>query len=145
MKGLLAVYGETLVFITTAIAEVESGSTCHETCLAPMLPQAAQTRRVKNFKDLYGNLDNKLKKIFTRKSSKQKAVLYCRGDFVAFCVVTCLIECDLRDFSNSRVVTRTQIKERLESNLYNLGQKGSRIFKTGVIYFAHYVLNIAHY
>ncbi|XP_068703651.1 receptor-type tyrosine-protein phosphatase mu-like [Montipora foliosa] len=32
-------------------------------------PRAAQTRRVKNCKDLYENLDNKLKKIFTRKSS----------------------------------------------------------------------------
>ena len=32
--------------------------------------QAAQTRRVKKYKDLYGNLDNKLKKIFSRKSSQ---------------------------------------------------------------------------
>ena len=36
-------------------------------------PQAAQTRRVENYKDLYGNLDNKLKKVFTRKSSQQKS------------------------------------------------------------------------
>ena len=33
-------------------------------------PQADQSRRVKNYKDLYENLDNKLKKIFTRKSSQ---------------------------------------------------------------------------
>ena len=46
----------------------------------------------------------------------KKAVLCCRGDFLAFCVVICLIECDLSDFSNSRVVTHTQIKERLEGN-----------------------------
>ena len=30
--------------------------------------QAAQSRKVNNYKDLYGNLDNKLKKIFTSKS-----------------------------------------------------------------------------
>ena len=33
-------------------------------------PQAAQGRKVNNYKGLYGNLDNKLKKIFTRKSSQ---------------------------------------------------------------------------
>ena len=33
-------------------------------------PQAAQSRKVNNYKDLYGNLDNRLKKIFTRKSSQ---------------------------------------------------------------------------
>ena len=32
--------------------------------------QTAQSRKVNNYKDLYGNLDNKLKKIFTRKSSQ---------------------------------------------------------------------------
>ena len=31
-------------------------------------PQAAQSRKVNNYKDLYGNLHNKLKKIFTSKS-----------------------------------------------------------------------------
>ena len=33
-------------------------------------PQAAQSRKVNNYKDFYGNLDNELKKIFTRKSSQ---------------------------------------------------------------------------
>ena len=33
-------------------------------------PQAAQSRKVNNYKDLYGNLSNRLKKIFTRKSSQ---------------------------------------------------------------------------
>ena len=32
--------------------------------------QAAQSRKVNNYKDLYGNLDNRLKKIFTPKSSQ---------------------------------------------------------------------------
>ena len=32
--------------------------------------QAAQSRKVNNYKDLYGNLDNRLKKIFTHKSSQ---------------------------------------------------------------------------
>ena len=35
-----------------------------------VLPQAAQSRNVNNYKDLYGNLDNRLKKIFTSKSSQ---------------------------------------------------------------------------
>ena len=38
-------------------------------------------------KDLYGNRDNKLKKILHPKVLNKKAVLYCRGDFLAFCVV----------------------------------------------------------
>ena len=38
--------------------------------LASISPQAAQSRKVNNYKDLYGNLDNRLKKIFTRKSSQ---------------------------------------------------------------------------
>ena len=71
-------------------------------------PQAAQSRKVNNYKDLYGNLDNKLKKIYLpAKVLNKKAVLYCRGELLAFCVVICLVECDLSDFSNSRVVTRT--------------------------------------
>ena len=35
-----------------------------------VVPQVAQSRKVNNYKDLYGNLDNRLKKIFTRKSSQ---------------------------------------------------------------------------
>ena len=52
-------------------------------------PQAAQTRRIENYKDLYEKPDNKLKTIFYMQNNK-KAVLYCPGDFLAFCVVICL-------------------------------------------------------
>ena len=41
------------------------------------------------------------KRYLPPKVLNKKAVLYCRGEFLAFCVVICLIECDLSDFSNS--------------------------------------------
>ena len=81
---------------------IESGTVLFWTALLG-LPQAAQTRRVKNCKDLYENLDNNL----PAKVLNKKVVLNCRGNFLGFCVVICLIECDLSDFTNSRVVTRT--------------------------------------
>ena len=40
----------------------------------------------KNFKDLYWNPDNKHAKVLNK-----EAVLYCPDDFLAFCVVICLI------------------------------------------------------
>ena len=54
--------------------------------------------------------------IYTQKFSIKKPYFIVVGYFHATCVVICLIESDLSDFSNSRVVTRTQIKERLESH-----------------------------
>ena len=37
---------------------------------AGVLAQTAQRRKVNNYKGLYGNLDNRLKRIFTHKSSQ---------------------------------------------------------------------------
>ena len=57
-----------------------------------------------------------LKQYLHTKVLNEKAILNCGGDFFAFCEVICLIECNLSDFSNSQVVTRAEIKKRLESN-----------------------------
>ena len=61
----------------------------------------------KNIRICMGISIKNCKRYLSAKVLNKKAVLNCRGDFLGFCLVICLIECDLSDFSNSRVVTRT--------------------------------------
>ena len=56
---------------STGCPEPEGKQIIIRICMGWLLfAQAAQSRKVNNYKDLYGNLDNKMKKIFTRKSSQ---------------------------------------------------------------------------
>ena len=48
------------------------------------LSQAAQTRRVKNYKDLYGNLDNELKRYLPEKILNKKLYLIVVVTFSVF-------------------------------------------------------------
>ena len=85
--------------------------TDQSTPVSPIKSQVPQAQQGKNYTDSYGNPDNRLVKIITRKSSQQKKHSLLSWWFSAFCAVICPIYRDLSDFPACPAVTRSKIKD----------------------------------